>query len=49
MHREDKSFIEDVINGEKRSIRCDYFDGLKTLKIALAVNKSMEKNKIVEI
>ncbi|MCD6220563.1 Gfo/Idh/MocA family oxidoreductase [bacterium] len=49
MHREDKSFIKDVINGKKRNIRCDYFDALKTLKVALAANKSMEKNKVVEL
>jgi len=49
MYREDRAFIEDVINGEKRNIRCDYFDGLKTLKVSLAANKSMEENKVVEL
>ncbi len=49
MQREDKAFIEDVINGEKRNIRCDYFDALKTLKVCLAANKSMEENKVVEL
>jgi len=49
MDREDKFFIEDVINGERKNIRCDYFDGLKTLKVTLAANKSMEKNKVVEL
>jgi len=49
MQREDKAFIKDVINGERKNIRCDYFDGLKTLKVALAANKSMEKNEIIEL
>lgn len=49
MYIEDKAFIDALIKNNKSLIRCDYFDGLKTLKVALAANRSMEENEVVNL
>jgi predicted dehydrogenase len=43
-YQEDKAFIDAVVNNNSSYIKYDYFEGMKTIKICLACNKSMEKN-----
>lgn len=44
---EDRLFIEAIDTRNRTLIKCDYIDGLNTLKVALAANRSMEENQIV--
>ncbi|MCM8785243.1 MAG: Gfo/Idh/MocA family oxidoreductase [Candidatus Omnitrophica bacterium] len=46
---EDKAFIETLINRDKKDIRSNYFDSVKTLKICLSANQSMEINTLIYI
>lgn len=46
---EDFLFIKALREKDFSLIRCDYFDGLKTLKVALAANKSMEIDEKVKL
>jgi hypothetical protein len=41
MLRADSAFIE-AVRGRNSAIRSDYADGLRTLALTLAVNKSLE-------
>jgi len=47
MYKEDKIFIESILKNDPSSIKSDYFDALKTLKVCLAANKSMEEGTII--
>lgn len=46
---EDQVFIEAVKTGDASKIRSDYSDALKTLKITLAANESLETGKMVQL
>ncbi len=47
---EDRNFIDAIKTKNSSLIMSDYEDGVKTIKITLAANKSMEKNgKVIEI
>ncbi|RJS79687.1 gfo/Idh/MocA family oxidoreductase [Candidatus Bathyarchaeota archaeon] len=46
---EDKAFIEAVLNDDPSKILCPYSDGLRTLEVTLAANKSMETGRPVKI
>lgn len=47
--REDEAFIAAVRSGSAEGIRCTYPDGLKTLEISVAANRSMETGKPVAV
>lgn len=46
---EDQVFIEAVKSGNSSNITSDYSDGLKTLKVTLAANESMKKEKVIKL
>lgn len=46
---EDYAFIEAVQKNDPSKIKCSYADGLKTLRVTLAANKSMETGKPVKL
>jgi len=46
---EDRVFIESLRKNDKSIIKSDYFDSIKTLKVALSANKSMEENREIII
>ena len=46
---EDAAFVDAVATGNKTQIMCPYADGLKTIEITLAANKSIETGKPVSI
>ena len=46
---EDRIFIEAVKSGNSSNIKSDYSDGLKTLKVTLAANESMKKQKVIKL
>jgi len=46
---EDRIFIEAVESGDSSKIKSNYSDGLKTLRLTLTVNKSMEKSKVIKL
>ncbi len=46
---EDRAFIQAVKNRDPRPIKCSYADGLKTLEVTIAANRSMEVGKPVVI
>ena len=43
----DKAFVDAVINGDPSLIRSDYEDGLKSLKLGFAANRSMETGEVI--
>jgi len=46
---EDSAYIESLKTKDLSLIKSDYFDSVKTLKVALSANKSMEENKEIKI
>jgi len=46
---EDAAFIEAVRRNDPSKVMCPYSDGLKTLKVTLAANKSMETGRPVKV
>ena len=46
---EQQAFIAAVKSGDRSLIRCDYADGLETLRLTLAVNESIDKGRVVEL
>ena len=46
---EDQIFVEAVKNNDPAKIKSDYSDGLKSLKVTLAANESMEKKGVVSL
>ena len=46
---EDKVFLEAVKDRNFSKIKSDFYDGLKTLKVALAANESIETGKVVTL
>jgi predicted dehydrogenase len=46
---EDKAFIEAVRAGDPALIQCSYPDGVKTLEISVAANRSMETGRPVAV
>ncbi len=46
---EDKTFISAVRNRDSSKIRSDYSDSLKTLRLTLAVNESIEEGKEIKL
>ncbi|MCX7917669.1 MAG: Gfo/Idh/MocA family oxidoreductase [bacterium] len=46
---EDKEFIESLKMGDMTLIRANYFDSMKTLKVALSANISMETGREIKI
>jgi predicted dehydrogenase len=47
--REDEAFIAAVRGGDADGIQCSYPDGVKTLEISVAANRSMESGKPVAV
>ncbi len=43
----DKAFLHAVMTGDRSQIRSDYADALKTHKLAMAANKSMETGEVI--
>lgn len=43
----DKAFLHAVMTGDRSQIRSDYADALKTHKIAMAANESMESGQVI--
>jgi len=46
---EDRIFIEAVKSGDPSKIESDYSDALRTLKLTLAINESIEKGKMIKL
>jgi len=46
---EQQAFIAAVKSGDRSLIRCDYADGLETLRLTLAVNESIDKGRVIEL
>ncbi|MBM3472947.1 MAG: Gfo/Idh/MocA family oxidoreductase [Armatimonadetes bacterium] len=46
---EQQAFIAAVKSGDRSLIRCDFADGLETLRLTLAVNESIDKGRVVEL
>jgi predicted dehydrogenase len=46
---EQRAFLKAVATGDRSDILCDYAEGLKTLKVSLAVNESIRKHKIITL
>jgi myo-inositol 2-dehydrogenase / D-chiro-inositol 1-dehydrogenase len=44
---EDRTFVEAVVKGDARSIRCSYSEGIKTLQLTLAAVEAAQKKKPV--
>ena len=43
----DKAFLHAVMTGDRSLIRSDYADSLKTHKLAMAANESMESGQVI--
>jgi len=46
---EDKFFLKAVKDGNCSKIKSNFHDGLRTLKVALAANKSIETGEVVTL
>ncbi len=41
--------MEAVKSGDPSNIKSDYSDGLRTLKVTLATNESMKKQRVIKL
>ena len=47
--KEDRAFITAVRTGNRKLIRCDFAEAVRSLQVSLAVNNSIKSGKVVKI